>query len=115
MALLARLDDGAVRALLGPEEPFPQLTPASLTSVDALLPELDRVRERGYAVDRGASFGGITGVAVALEPWAPSDPPLAMGAALPADTVDDAQITAVAGALSGLAAALTNPLGGRAR
>ena len=113
MALLARLDDEEVRALLAPEEPFPQLTPASITSVDALLPQLAAVRERGYAVDRGASFGGIVGVAVALEPWAPSDPPLAMGAALPADRVDDAHVQTVADALAELAVLLTNPLGGR--
>jgi hypothetical protein len=38
------------------------------------------------------SFGAITGVAVALEPWAPADPPLAMGAALPAELADEQRI-----------------------
>lgn len=111
MALLARLEDDEVRALLAPEEPFPRLTPASIRSVDALLPQLAEVRERGFAVDRGASFGGVVGVALALEPWAPSDPPLAMGAALPIEQGDVARIEGVADALVRLAEPLTNPMG----
>lgn len=110
LALLARLDDGAVRSLLAPAEPFPRLTASSITTVDALLPQLLEVRERGYAVDRGGSFGGITGVAVALDPWAPADPPLAMGAALPAEHADDARVAEVGAALLEAARALTNPL-----
>lgn len=113
VALLAQLDDDAVRALLGGSEPFPPLTPESITTVDELLPRLAEVRERGYAVDRGGSFGGIVGVAVALDPWAPADPPLALGAALPAEHVDDARIAEVGEALQAVVRALTNPLGGR--
>lgn len=113
IALLARLDDAEVRVLLEPEEPFPGLTAASITTADALLPQLDEVRRLGYAVDRGGSFGGITGVAVALEGWAPSDPPLAMGAALPTEHADEERIAEVGGALLEAAAELTNPLGGR--
>lgn len=112
IALLAELDDDAVRALLAPTEPFPRLTPGSITTVDELLPQLGEVRERGYAVDRGGSFGGITGVAVALEPWAPADPPLAMGAALPAELADDERIDAVGEGLLAAVAVLTNPLRG---
>lgn len=113
LALLARLDDADVRELLRQEEPFPHLTPASITSVDELLPRLGEVRQRGYAVDLGGSTPGITGVAVALEGWAPSDPPLAMGVALPAEHTDEARIAEVAAALGETAATLTNPLGGR--
>lgn len=110
VALLARLDDDEVRALLGPVEPFARLTPGSLTSIDELLPQLSEARDRGFAIDRGGSFHGIVGVAVALDPWAPADPPLAMGAALPAEHADDDRVAAVGVALRDAARALTNPL-----
>lgn len=113
MALLARLEDDEVRALLRGAEPFPRLTPDSITTVDALLPILARARERGYAVDRGGSFGGIVGVAVALDPWSPADPPLALGAALPAEHATEARVGAVAASLQEVVSALTNPLGRR--
>lgn len=113
-ALLSALDDTEVRALLASAEPFPQLTPDSITTVEELLPQLNAARERGHAVDRGGSFGGITGVAVVLEPWAPADPPLAMGAALPAQHADETRIAEVAAALRRAARSLTNPLRGRA-
>ncbi|MCH1882367.1 IclR family transcriptional regulator [Agrococcus sp. ARC_14] len=113
VALLARMDDDAVRSLLQDAAPFPRLTPESITTVDELLLQLAEARERGYAVDRGGSFGGIVGVAVALDPWAPADPPLALGAALPAEHVDDARIVEVAAGLQAVVLALTNPLGGR--
>lgn len=111
VALLARFDDDAVRALLRGAEPFPRLTPDSITTVDELVAILVDTRERGYAVDRGGSFGGIVGVAVALDPWSPADPPLALGAALPAELGDDARIMQVAAALQEVARDLTNPLG----
>ncbi|MGM1030272.1 MAG: IclR family transcriptional regulator [Actinomycetota bacterium] len=112
LALLARFDDDEARGLLAPAEPFPALTPGSITTVDEVLPQLREVRERGFAIDRGGSFGGITGVAVALEPWAPADPPLAMGAALPAEQADETRIREVSAALQEVARVLTNPLRG---
>ncbi|WP_413318820.1 IclR family transcriptional regulator [Agrococcus sp. 1P02AA] len=115
VALLSRLGDEEARALLQEVEPFPQLTPDSITTVDDLLPQLAAVRERGFAIDQGGSFGGIVGVAAALEPWAPADPPLAIGAALPAEHVDEERIAQVGAALLQVVAALTNPLGGSRR
>ncbi|WP_072314180.1 IclR family transcriptional regulator [Agrococcus sp. Marseille-P2731] len=114
LVLLSRLGDAEVRSLLHEAEPFPQLTPESTTTIAELLPQLAAVRERGFAIDHGGSFGGIVGVAVALEPWAPADPPLAIGAALPAEHVDEERIAEVGSALLEIAAALTNPLGGGA-
>lgn len=111
VALLARFDDREVRTLLAPAEPFPRLTATSITTVDELLPLLRQAREQGFAVDRGGSFGDITGVAVALDPWAPADPPLALGVALPAEQADDAHVAEIGAALRAAAAALTNPLG----
>lgn len=112
LALLARLGDDEVRALLEPTQPFAALTQGSITTVDELLPQVREVRERGFAIDRGGSFGGITGVAVALEPWAPADPALAMGAALPVEQAEEARVDEVGAALLDVARTLTNPLRG---
>ncbi|WP_454085020.1 IclR family transcriptional regulator [Georgenia sp. Marseille-Q6866] len=110
LALLSTVDDDQVRSLLADSQPFRQLTPDSPTTVDELLPTLAATRERGYAIDRGASLARITGVAVPLEPWAPVDPPLAMGAALLTEEADEARIAEVGAALLTAAQALTNPL-----
>lgn len=112
IALLATFEDEQVRALLASAEPFRQLTPDSPTTVEELLPELALTRERGYAIDRGGSLASITGVAVALEPWTPMDPPLAMGAALLAEQALDARVAEVGAALLEAARLLTNPLSG---
>lgn len=79
-----------------------------------LLARLADVRRRGYAVDREESFAGVIGVAVALPPWSPSDPLLAMGAALPAGNTDESAIAEVAAGLTDAARRLTNPLAVRA-
>lgn len=110
LALLSTYTDEQVRTLLAGSEPFQPLTPASPTTVDELLPLLAAARERGYAVDRGGSLAQVTGVAVPLEPWAPGDPPLAMGAALLTERADDARVAEVGAALLEAAQALTNPL-----
>src|SRR5699024_557967 len=70
---------------------------------------------RGYAVDRAESFAGVLGVAVALTPWSPSDPLLAIGAALPAEGTDEQTVHQVATALQGAARQLTTPLAVRGR
>lgn len=54
-ALLALQPDDYLRGL----EPLESLTPDSVTSTTALRAELDEVRKRGYAVDRGESLPGV--------------------------------------------------------
>ncbi|WP_029150598.1 IclR family transcriptional regulator [Microbacterium indicum] len=93
---------------------FDRITPHSVRSRRDLLPLLAEARERGYTVDRGSSFDGITGVAVPLPAWSPSDPRLAMGAALPSDGATDERIARVGAALIEAAHLLTNPLAVRA-
>ena len=104
-AILATMGDAEVGDLLAGVS----VQPVSATVPDELLARLADVRRRGYAVDRGESFPGVIGVAVTLPPWSPSDPLLAMGAALPADT-DEAAVHRVAAALAEAARLLTNPL-----
>ena len=83
-------------------------------SLDDLLARVREVRQRGYAVDRGESFAGVIGVAVPLTPWSPSDPLLAIGAALPAEVTDEQTVHEVGAALQEAARQLTNPLAVRA-
>ncbi|QCR18705.1 IclR family transcriptional regulator [Agrococcus sp. SGAir0287] len=109
-ALLMALDDAEVRAILA-AAPAPRLTTRSAGDVDAVLEKVAAARERGYAIDEGESFDGITGVAVPLLAWTPSDPALAIGAALPADVATPEHVAAVGAALQEAAIALTNPLG----
>lgn len=61
-ALLAALSESVVRDM-HPRGIFP-LTDQGLCTVDELVAELDRVRHRGYAINRGESEAGVTGIAV---------------------------------------------------
>jgi DNA-binding IclR family transcriptional regulator len=49
-ALLAQQDEDLVHAWAATLE-FNRLTPNTIASVDELMEELDRIRERGYAID----------------------------------------------------------------
>jgi IclR family acetate operon transcriptional repressor len=64
-ALLAELPVDQVVELVG-RTGLPRQTEHTLTSVPALLAELDRVRQQGYAVDDGEQEVGVRCVAVAL-------------------------------------------------
>ena len=63
-ALLANLTDDEVTPLYAAR--LPSLTPTTLSTRDALLKELRRVRETGYALDDQESTPGVRCVAVAL-------------------------------------------------
>jgi DNA-binding IclR family transcriptional regulator len=47
--------------------PLPRFTPATIVEEDLLLAEAARVRQDGYAVDRGEYLSGVNAVAVGLE------------------------------------------------
>jgi DNA-binding IclR family transcriptional regulator len=70
-AMLAQIDprDVADQHRRLPE--FPILTPKSLRNLDELLAELERTRERGYAIDDEENTPGVTCYAVAI-PGSPS-------------------------------------------
>lgn len=108
-AILATLDESVVADLLAGVQ-VRAMSEADPLPLPDLLARVRTVRERGYAVDRAQSFTGIIGVAVPLPAWAPSDPPLAIGAALPEVGTDEETITRVAAALGAAARRLTNPL-----
>lgn len=114
-ALLMTLSDDEVRELLGADAVFPAVTERSTTTMDGLLEVLAAARRRGWAVDAEESFRGVHGVAVPLEGWAPSDPPLALGVGIRVAEADYERIERVGHALVEAAAALTNPFSAAAR
>lgn len=97
-----------------------QFPPPVLTAIlgRADLPRSERstvgqaiahVHAHGYAIDPERSFDGIWGVAAPLTPWRPSDPPLALGVALPKAEASPQRVSEVGEAVVRAAAALHNP------
>ncbi|MBD8012749.1 IclR family transcriptional regulator [Microbacterium sp. Re1] len=114
-ALLMSMSDDEVVALLGHDAVFPQLTERGARNMTELLEVLAAARRRGWALDAEESFRGVVGVAVPLEPWAPSDPALALGVAIRAPEADFERIERVGEALRAAARQLTNPFSAAAR
>ncbi|KXO98666.1 IclR family transcriptional regulator [Tsukamurella pseudospumae] len=108
-ALLAALPDEELDAILGSAVPARSAADGSEVTEADVRAELEQVRTRGFAVDRGHGTLGVTGIAVALPAWTPGDPPLGLGAAMPADQADDLRIATVGTALVEAAARLSNP------
>lgn len=75
-ALLSRLADDRVLELLR-RTGMPARTPMTITDPGAMLDELARIRERGYAVDDGEQESGVRCVAL-LVPEAPSSAALSV-------------------------------------
>ncbi|MEW2356574.1 IclR family transcriptional regulator [Spirillospora sp. NPDC029432] len=89
-ALLSQLPERRVREILGRTGMEPQ-TPNTFTDPDALVAELARIRERGYAVDDEEQEVGVRCVAVPL-PGAPALTALSVSgpsARMKPETVDD--------------------------
>ncbi|GAA3710067.1 IclR family transcriptional regulator [Zhihengliuella alba] len=108
-ALLCGLDEEELERCVGSVLPARSSIDGLELTLEGLRGRLQETRERGYAVDEGHSITGLCGVAVPLPAWSPGDPPLAMGAALPADQADAARIAATGTALREVAARLENP------
>jgi IclR family pca regulon transcriptional regulator len=64
-AQLIDLSRGELSSLLG-EEPYPALGPKTITHLDALVDELDQVRQRGYAINDEELAAGLRSVAAPL-------------------------------------------------
>ncbi|WP_412539385.1 IclR family transcriptional regulator [Longispora sp. K20-0274] len=80
-ALLAGLTDDEVVALL--DEPLAALTEDSITDVPTLVAELDQVRTRGWAFERGQGTPGVACVACAVDYRIPASD--AISCSMPAD------------------------------
>ena len=64
-ATLATLSDDQLRELYR-HRPPEALTDRTLSNVDELLEEIARVRERGYAINRGESEAGVLAMGIAV-------------------------------------------------
>lgn len=114
-ALLARCGPAVVASLYSPDVEFPDLTGRGALDLAGLERKLELARERGYAVDEDESFSGVFGVAVALEGWAPSDPDIGVGVAIPLAEATPERVSVVAEALQAASRSLTNPFSEAAR
>lgn len=85
-AILSQLDERTVRSIVT-QAGMPRATEKSIGSIDVLLPELERIRERGYAIDDNEQEIGVRCFAVAV-PNAPT--PMAISVSGPTSRVDEA-------------------------
>ncbi|MFD6531500.1 IclR family transcriptional regulator [Streptomyces sp. NPDC060184] len=108
--LLALMTPGQVDALY-PDEELEAVTARTTVSRTALLAELDRVRDRGYALSGGESAPGMNAVAVPLAGSGPRDR-IALVASVPADRGDETELAEHAVRLRQSAAALEQPATG---
>lgn len=109
-ALLAAVPAGEVRALLG-RTGLPAATERTITEPDAFLAELERVRDRGYAVDDSEHEIGVRCLAVAV-PGAPT--PAAISVSGPAGRLTDAATATYVPVMHEVAKKLSAALSGHA-
>ena len=99
-AMLAQRDPAEVRALLE-RTGMPARTAHTITSPEEFAAELERTRQRGYAVDEGEQEVGVRCVAVAV----PDSPrPLALSVSGPLTRMTDEFVAHAAGPLLAVAA-----------
>ncbi|MFC0038459.1 IclR family transcriptional regulator [Actinomadura rayongensis] len=98
-ALLAQLDEPRVREILA-HTGMPANTPHTLTDPDALIAELAKTRERGYALDDEEQEIGVRCVAVPL-PGAPA--PAALSVSGPSARMTGEALGAVVPAMRAIA------------
>jgi DNA-binding IclR family transcriptional regulator len=110
-AALATLAPDELEARLGSLRVLPTLTPRSHREVSALLEDLVRVRQRGYAVDDEETSEGILCLGVAVPRGGPGDAQYAVSATLLKARVDDALTSSIVADLHRLARFLANPMG----
>ncbi len=79
--LLAQLNDEDARRAAG-REPYPALTPRTITSWEKLRSQLERVRRDGVAYSREEYEVGLHSIAVPLA-WVDGDGPVAVNVSLP--------------------------------
>jgi DNA-binding IclR family transcriptional regulator len=107
--MLAQLPRTELRALL-PDEQLERITTSSIGSRTELEAELDRIRERGYAINREESEEGVASVAVPIPTHAPGLR-LALNAAAPTYRLDGGRHASVAAALIKAAKEIGDQLG----
>jgi IclR family acetate operon transcriptional repressor len=107
-ALAAELPEERVRAILKAEG-MPAFTERTLTRVDLYLPELQRVREQGFAIDDRENEAEGRCVAVAV---AGTQPPIAISLSAPISRLPRELLEEVAHRLQAVASTLAGELSG---
>ena len=111
-ALLATWPDDEITALAA-RVGLPPMTPRSLTTPEAVLADMARIRARGYAVDDEEHVPGLRCVAAVV--WSPSaEPACAISISGLAARLTSARLDSVGAQVAAAAQALTRHLGGRA-
>ncbi|KRE78687.1 IclR family transcriptional regulator [Arthrobacter sp. Soil763] len=85
-AILAQLDDETVRGIIS-RAGMPTPTSKSIGDIDTLLADLERIRERGYAIDEEEQEIGVRCFATAV---ADAPTPMAISVSGPVSRVDQA-------------------------
>lgn len=106
-ALLSRLDDDQVVEVLR-RTGMASRTPRTITTPEAMLEELARIRERGYAMDDGEQESGVRCVAL-LVPDAPTS--VALSVSGPSSRVTIERLGVVLPVMRRVAADLSTELG----
>jgi DNA-binding IclR family transcriptional regulator len=109
-AALATLDDRELERRLAGLTSLPQLTRNSMTSLDALRADIERVRARGYAVDDEETIEGVMCLGVAISARRPGEGPYAASATLLKARATGQRIDALVDDLRLLATRLADPM-----
>lgn len=110
-SILASYDDEAVERIMA-RAGFPRLTDATITSIEEFERELQEVRERGFARDRGENVPGITCIGAPVHDHTGA---VRHGLSISTLTLEhtEEQVEAMAGELLACAARISHALGYR--
>jgi DNA-binding IclR family transcriptional regulator len=109
-AALAFLDDRELDRRLATVTTLTRLTPKSIPTIDALRADLDRVRERGYAIDDEETVEGVMCLGIAIPARRPGEGPYAASITLLKARATQDRVAALADDLRLLATRLSDPM-----
>jgi DNA-binding IclR family transcriptional regulator len=109
-AALASLDPAELERRLDGVTALPASTPSAHRTVDALLADLDRVRERGYAIDDEETMEGVVCFGIAIPGRHPGEGPNAASITLLKARATEERVPLLVADLRSLADQLVDPL-----
>ena len=112
-AMLATLDDAEIASMFAGYE-MPRRTTRSIANLDELLADLERARQRGYAMDDEEANEGIVCIGLVV-PTAPGDEPFGVSVTILKSRLDEAYQAQLVADLRTLAASVAHPLGSVSR
>jgi DNA-binding IclR family transcriptional regulator len=109
-AALASLDDRDLDRRLATITTLPTPTPHSIGTMDGLRADLERVRERGHAIDDEETVEGVICLGAAIPARRPGEGPYAASITLLKARATDGRVTALVADLRQLARGLSDPM-----